>query len=172
MKTIRHNTFETNSSSAHALIYTPISCFSDFQKGKMVLHMGGFGVPKSYLKGRGWQDDGLGGSDGKVLSWCDARDLYVESLKNEDRHFRQKYINFLKWHVRNEIRKPDDITTDDFKKAVDWGDDKNGSTILFGTWLNYKQWSKNRPDEYGNPANSSISIKGDIAQLDFWWFAG
>ena len=73
MKSIRLGTFETNSSSAHSLIYTSKSRFEDFMNDKLVLQLGGWGVPRSYLIGRGWGDED--GCDGKLLTWSQAKDI-------------------------------------------------------------------------------------------------
>lgn len=171
MKSIRLGTFETNSSSAHSLIYTPKSRFEDFMNDKLVLQLGGWGVPRSYLIGRGWGDED--GCDGKLLTWSQAKDIYVEWLKGEPGYNRRNYVNLLRWHVRKEIRKPDDITTEDFKKAVEWGNDRKfGNGIVFGTWWNYKQWSDSHTDEYGDPIKSKAIEENDKVGLDFWWFAG
>ena len=161
MISVRFGTWETNSSSAHALIYTTKDLWTDFINDKLVLQLGPWGVPKSFRHDN---------HDGVLLTWEEARNVYVEWL-NTDKHFGSEYVDYLKYNIREDIKSPNDITIEDFKQAVEFFPNSY-SHLVFGTWFNYHQWSKARHDEYGNLVESKAVIKGDNVELDFWWFAG
>ena len=162
MKTIRFETFETNSSSCHSLILVNKSDFEKFQKNEMVLHLGGFGVSDEYLEKRGWESSG--GQDGKLLSWKEARDEYVKYVEKEIYEYGyESRLQDLKF-INSSIKKPSDLTVDDFKKFV-----LKGSCLICGDFKTFENWKEGYSDwEYPNPSTWSENADGLIELSTNW----
>lgn len=165
MKIIRFGTFETNSSSCHSLIIANKSDFEKFQKNEMVLHMGGFGVSDEYLEKRGWEP--TGGQDGKLLTWQEARDEYVKYVEKElYEHNYDSRLRDLKL-INSSIKKPSDLTVEDFKKSV-----LKGSSLILGDFKSFEEWERGYSD-WDSPNPSTWLEKADgLVEMSTNWRDG
>lgn len=139
MKTIRFETFETNSSSCHSLIVASKSDFEKFRNGEMVLHLGCIGVPRKYLSQRGWEN--TGGQDGTLLTWAEATDLYIQWLKEYS--YTDSPLKDLQL-MDGSIKTPDDFTESLFKKIM-----KSPTSCqqhIWGTFLDFDAWEEGYSD--------------------------
>lgn len=166
LETIRHGTFETNSSSCHSVTYTSKENFEAFKKGDLVFQIGSFGVTEDYLIGRGYAHSTKGdeGQDGKILRFNYARDLYVNYMKEKNsRTWRQDTVNLFRWWINKGIRKLDDITVEDFKKAVN---SDISFPFMYG-YMTYEKW------EVGCEGEKSYwEEKDGKIEMHTNWFAG
>lgn len=165
MKTIRFGTFETNSSSCHSLIIVSKSDFEKFQKNEMVLQMGGFGVSDEYLEKRGWESSG--GQDGKLLTWKEARDEYVKYVEKELHDYKcDSRLRDLKL-INPSIKKPSDLTVDDFKKSV-----LKDNCLILGDFKTFEKWEDGYSD-WVCPDPSTWSENADgLIELSTNWRDG